>query len=74
MLIYIDELQFICNKKKRQILREVKQAPTNLVASMRKLTLNHNLTHFVTLMKDTVSSISIPKKNDITAKTNQMGI
>ena len=49
--MYIDELQFICNEKK--ILREVKYAPTNLAASMCKLTFKHNLTHFVTLMKDT---------------------
>ena len=52
--MYIDELRFICNEKK--ILREVKYAPTNLAASMCKLTFKHNLTHFVTLMKDTVNS------------------
>ena len=74
VLMYIDELQFICNKK-RQILRKFKQAPTKLVASMCKLnTLKHNLRHFVTLMKDTVSNISISRKNDIMAKTNQMGM
>ena len=56
------------------MLREVKQAPTNLVASLSKLTFKHNLTHFVTLIKDTVSSISIARKNEIMAKTNQMGI
>ena len=70
--MYIDELQFICNEKK--ILREVKYAPTNLAASMCKLTFKQNLTHFVTLMKDTVNSISIPRKNNIMAKTNQMDI
>ena len=32
----------------------VKQAPTNLVARMRKLTFKHNLTDFMRLMKDTV--------------------
>ena len=41
---------------KKKILREVKYAPTNLAASMCKLTFKHNLTHFVTLMKDTVNS------------------
>ena len=71
--MYIDELQFICNKKK-DILKKVQQAPTKLVASKCKLTFKHNLTHFVTLMKGTVSSISIPRKNDIMAKINQMGI
>ena len=70
--MYIDELQFICNEKK--ILREVKYARTNLAASMCKLTFKQNLTHFVTLMKDTVNSISIPRKNNIMAKTNQMDI
>ena len=70
--MYIDEL--LCNKKRQicQILRKVKQAPTNLVAGMWKLTFKQNLTHFETLMKDTVSRISILKKNDIMAKTNQI--
>ena len=38
----------------RKIFRKVKQAPTKLVARMRKLTFKHNLTDFMRLMKDTV--------------------
>ena len=53
MLTYTDELKFICNKKE-DIFRRVKQAPTNLVARMHKLTFKHNLTDFMRLMKDTV--------------------
>ena len=35
--MYTDELQFICDKKEDKYLK-VKEAPTNLIASMCKLT------------------------------------
>ena len=52
--MYTDELKFICNKKGDKYLEKSNKALTNLVARMRKLTFKHNLTHVVTLMKDTV--------------------
>ena len=56
----------------RKIFRKVKQAPTNLVARMRKLTFKHNLTDFMRLMKDTV--VYPFQENGIMVKTNQMSI
>ena len=40
--------------KIRKMFRKVKQAPTNLEASKRKITFKHSLTDFMRLMKDTV--------------------
>ena len=66
--MYTDELQFICNKKEDKYLK-VKEAPTNIVASMCKLTFKQTLCE----VNEEHCITSIYRKNGIMSETEHIG-
>ena len=66
--MYTDELQFICDKKEDKYLK-VKEAPTNLIASMCKLTFKQSLCE----VHEEHCITSISRKNGIMSETEHIG-